>query len=203
MTIEAQRQQMGLAIVKEFEGRYKNGKLQVYMLPAGDGGGAFEIAGINDRYHATKANILRQLIEVGAHEKAEEEAAAYIVEYTRPVLKFFPASNSAEQNPAIEFVLRDCAFNRGAKGSATILQIALGMSDIDGVVGPATRAELAKQLNELGSQQVLAKITKARETYERNSYPWKSHARDEGSKFWKGLASRWAKAHGIATERFV
>jgi len=203
MDSQEARQLMGLEIVRQFEGRYKNGKLQVYMLPAGDGGGAFEVAGINDRYHATKANILRELIEAGAHDKAEEEAAAYIVEYTRPVLKFFPVSNSAEQNPAIEFVLRDCAFNRGAKGSATILQIALGMSDIDGVVGPATRAEFAKQLNELGSQQVLGKITKARETYERTSYEWKRSARDEKSKFWSGLSNRWKKCHDIATTRFA
>ena len=203
MDSQEARQLMGLEIVRQFEGRYKNGKLQVYMLPAGDGGGAFEVAGINDRYHATKANILRELIEAGAHDKAEEEAAAYIVEYTRPVLKFFPVSNSAEQNPAIEFVLRDCVFNRGSKGAATILQIALGMNDIDGVVGPATRAEFAKQLNELGSQAVLANVTKARESYERTSYGWKTSARDEKSKFWKGLSNRWAKAHAIAMERFV
>lgn len=203
MTATEQRQEMGFAIVREFEGRYRNGKLTVYMLPAGDGGGAFEVAGINDRYHATKANILRQLIESGAHEKAEMEAAAYIVEYTRPVLKFFPSHVAAEENPPIEFILRDSCFNRGPKGAATILQLALVMDVIDGIIGPMTHREFAKQLEDPGVEDLLWRLTEARETYERSSYAWKPSARSESSKFWKGLSNRWAKAHTIATERFV
>src|SRR5260370_1887256 len=116
------RQEMGMAIV-ELEGRYRNGKLQVYTLPVGDGGGAYEVAGINDRYHPVMAPKLKKLIESDAHAQAEKEAASYIEEYTRPVLKFFPDAATAEDNPAIEFVLRDTAFNRGAKGAATVLQI--------------------------------------------------------------------------------
>ena len=194
---------MGRLIVSEFEGRYKSGKLQWYKLPSGDGGGSFEVAGINERYHEETAWALRRLIDDGFHEKAEAEAASYIIKYTGPVLKFFPSRESAEANPGVEFVLRDCGFNRGAKGAATILQIALGMSDIDGIVGPATRAEFAKQLNEPGAKEVLGNLTKARETYERASYPWKPTGRNESSKFWKGLSNRWAKAHTIANTRFV
>lgn len=195
--------EMGKAIV-EFEGRFdKAGNLKVYKLPAGDGGGAYEVAGINERYHPDKAKELKDLIEAGQQEKAMREASEYIEAYTRPVRKFFPSEHLADDNPSIEFVLRDSAFNRGNKGAATILQIALGMSDIDGVVGPATHHELAKQLNELGSEHVLANITMAREIYERTSYPWKSGKRDESSKFWKGLASRWAKAHQTAQTRFA
>jgi lysozyme family protein len=115
-------------------------------------------------------------------------------------LKFFPSPQSAEANPAIEFVLRDVCFNRGAKGAATVLQIALGMNDIDGVVGPMTHREFARQLGEPGPAEVLANLTKARETYERNTYSWKPNARDESSKFWKGLSNRWAKAHSTAGE---
>src|ERR1700746_3063085 len=127
MSVDEQRHAMGLAIVREFEGRYKDGKLQVYKLPVGDGGGAFEIAGINDRYHPSKAGQLKALIENGEHDKAEAEAADYIVEYTRCVLKFFPSAQAAEVVPAIEFMLRDTAFNRGCKGAAAVLPIALGM----------------------------------------------------------------------------
>ena len=97
MNVDEQRHAMGLAIVREFEGRYKDGKLQVYKLPVGDGGGAFEIAGINDRYHPSKAGQLKALIENGQHEKAEAEAADYILEYTRCVLKFFQPAQAAEQ----------------------------------------------------------------------------------------------------------
>jgi lysozyme family protein len=196
------RQEMGLAIV-EFEGRYKDGKLQVYHLPAGDGGGAYEIAGINDRYHPSMAGKLRGMIQNGEHTKAEKEAASYIEEYTRPVLKFFPDAETADANPAIEFVLRDTAFNRGVKGAATVLQIALGMTAIDGVVGSLTHREFARQLKDLGPEHLLRRLTQARQTYERTSYPWKKSARDESSKFWKGLNSRWAKAHQVATTRFV
>jgi lysozyme family protein len=203
MATAEQRQEMGLAIVKEFEGRYKNGKLQVYMLPPGDGGGAFEVAGINDRYHPSKASQLKSLIGDDQHERAEREAAEYIIEYTKPVVKFFPSAEAAEANSALEFVLRDTAFNRGAKGAATVLQIALGMMAIDGVVGPATRKEFDKQLGDLGPAHLLKRLTEARETYEKQSYPWKPNTRKEGSKFWTALANRWAKAHIIATERFA
>jgi lysozyme family protein len=202
MSIDEQRHAMGLAIVKEFEGRYKDGKLQVYKLPVGDGGGAFEIAGINDRYHPSKAGQLKALIESDQHEKAEAEAADYIVEYTRCALRFFPLPH-ADENPAIEFVLRDTAFNRGCKGAAAVLQIALGMQDVDGIVGPATHHEFAKQLVDPGPAALLRSLTEARETYERTSFSWKPNARDESSKFWKGLANRWSKCHSVASSRFA
>jgi hypothetical protein len=202
MTPAEKRHQMGAEIVR-FEGRYEDGKLQMYKLPPGDGGGTYEICGVNDRYHPTEAAKLRGLIEGGAHQEAEHEAARYIEEYTRKVLRFFPSQEAAEANPAIEFILRDCAFNRGMKGSATMLQIALGMADIDGVVGPATHREFAKQLDDPGAGFVLSAITEARETYERNKYAWKPYGRDESSKFWAGLNNRWKKAHKIATERFA
>jgi lysozyme family protein len=202
MNSSEKRQQMAMAIVKEFEGRYSGGKLQCYNLPAGDGGGAFEIAGINEKYHGPKARVLRSLIQGGKHDQAEKEAAAYIEEYTRPVLKFFPSPEAADANPALEFILRDAAFNRGAKGAATILQIALGMTAIDGAVGAKTRAEFGRQLA-LGPDHLLKRLSKARETYERTTYPWKPSARNEQSKFWAGLSNRWAKADRIARERFV
>lgn len=187
------REQMGHEIVR-FEGRFDSqGRLQVYKLPPGDGGGSFEVAGINDRYHSTKADQLKRLIESGQHAKAHSEAGDYIVAYTNPVLKFFPSPQHAEKNPHIEFLLRDSAFNRGNKGAATILQLALGVP-VDGIVGPKTMAAFEKALDE-DPVALAQKITKARETYERNSYPWKTGKRDENSKFWNGLSNRWKKAH--------
>jgi hypothetical protein len=199
MTPAEKRHAMGKAVVS-FEGRYSDGKLQHYKLPPGDGGGRGEVAGINEKYHPKEYAKLRGLIEGGAHQEAEQEAARYIEEDTRGVVKFFPTPQSADSNPAIEFVLRDTAFNRGLKGAATVLQIALGMSDIDGVVGPMTHREFARQLDDPGAGSVLSAITSARETYERNVYAWKPNARDESSKFWKGLENRWAKAHKAAGE---
>jgi lysozyme family protein len=193
---------MGEAIV-ELEGRYAGGKLQWYKLPPGDGGGDYEVAGINQKYHPQKAARLKALIDAGKHADAESEAAAYIEEYTRSVLRFFPSPASADANPHIEFVLRDTAFNRGAKGAATVLQLALSVSPIDGIIGPMTHREFARQLEFPGATNILERITKAREQYERNVYAWKTSARDESSKFWRGLSNRWAKAHEIATTRFA
>jgi hypothetical protein len=203
MSVDEQRRAMGLAIVREFEGRYKDGKLQVYKLPVSDGGGAFEIAGINTRYHPIKAGQLKALIENGQHEKAEAEAADYIVEYTSCVLKFFQPAQAAEVVPAIEFVLRDVAFNRGCKGAAAVLQIALRMLSVDGIVGPMTHHEFTKQLVDPGPAVLLRSLRLARETYEKTSFKWKPNARDENSQFWKGLANRWQKCHSIATTRFA
>jgi hypothetical protein len=202
MTPAEKRHEMGKAIV-EFEGRYEQGNLQHYKLPQGDGGGRGEVAGINEKYHPKEYAKLRGLIEGGAHQEAEHEAARYIEEYTRKVVNFFPSSAAADANPALEFILRDCAFNRGMKGAATVLQIALGMHNIDGIVGPLTHREFAKQLEDPGSAVILRALTAARETYERNVYAWKTSSRDESSKFWRGLENRWAKAHQVAATRFV
>jgi hypothetical protein len=199
MSTPEKRHAMGKAIVK-FEGRYTEGKLQHYKLPPGDGGGRGEVAGINEKYHPGEYAKLKGLIEGGAHQEAEHEAARYIEEYTRSVCSFFPSAEAADANPAIEFVLRDTAINRGLKGAATVLQIALELPDIDGVVGPRTQREFARQLDERGPAALLRALSAARETYERNKYAWKPNARDESSKFWKGLSNRWARAHKVAGE---
>jgi hypothetical protein len=200
MTRDQKRFEMGKAIM-QFEGRFKDGKLQHYKLPAADGGGAGEVAGINQRYHPQQYAKLKGLIEGGAHEEAEHEAARYIEEYTRHVLKFFPSPELAERNAGVEFILRDSCFNRGLKGAATILQITLGVP-VDGIVGANTKAAFAEAL-EGDQEQFMIRLKDAREIYERNQYPWKQSSRDESSKFWRGLSNRWAKSHEIGLSRFV
>lgn len=65
MSTAEQRARMGAKIV-EFEAeRDKQGRIQVYHPPANDGGGEYEVAGINVRYHADEAAKLRDLIEAG------------------------------------------------------------------------------------------------------------------------------------------
>jgi hypothetical protein len=194
MSLTPQQIRMGREIVR-FEGRYRDGKLIVYKLPSGDGGGAYEVAGINERHHREMARKLKGLIESGKPDEAETMAAAYIAEYTDGVCAFFPSSDLALANPGVEFTLRDCAFNRGPKGAAAILQIALKVP-VDGVIGPESRAAFAIGLND--QIALIGGLTAARETYERSRYPWKAQARDESSKFWEGLANRWAKAHEVA-----
>lgn len=192
----SKRDQMGQHIL-QVEGRFdRQGRLMVYQLPKDDGGGSFEVAGINERYHRAKANELRRLINNGYHAKAEREAVHYIMSYTDAVLGWFPSER--HKHPHIEMLLRDIFFNRGSRGAAAVLQIALGVA-VDGRIGPVSRAAFAEALED-DADALAKRITAARATYEKKTYSWKPRKRDEKSPFWKGLASRWAKIHKAAME---
>ena len=168
------RKKMAESIV-QFEGRRdEKGHLRVYILPAGDGGGRYEVAGINDRYHPQEAAKLRALIDAGHCDEAEDYAAEVIAEYTDVVAKWTTV-------PAIESYLRDCAFNRGPGGAAKILQIALGVH-VDGGVGPETLAALREA--EKNPTKLLLALRAARERYE-------LRVAGRREKFWKGLVNRW------------
>ena len=87
--------------------------------------------------------------------------------------------------PAVQFALRDAAFNRGLTGAVKILQDALGLP-ADGIAGPRTEAALREA--EKDPAELLNALRKARERYERRT-------RDESSPFWKGLSHRWDRQH--------
>lgn len=164
------------------------GRLRVYYLPAGDGGGEFEVAGINDRYHPQQAHVLKRLIEGGQHAQAEESARRYIENYTGAVDEWVGSE-------VCEGYLRCCAFNRGARGAGWILQYALRYGftpalydgDLDGQVGPKTRASAARVRDD---SRLLLALMGARVVYERTTLPWKTSARTESSVFWHGLFQR-------------
>lgn len=177
---------IGEWIVNAEARRDAKGRIAIYKLPKADGGGTFEVAGINDRYHPHQAEHLKDLIELGQHAKAEQAAAEYILAYTDRVTNWTSIV-------AFEAFLRDCAFNRGPGGAAKILQIALGTVAVDGDVGPKTRQALATVTLDQ-RKAFLAKLREARETYERRIAP-PTGAR---AKFWKGLINRWNKAHAFA-----
>lgn len=158
--------------------RDAEGNLKIYRLPKADGGGSFEVAGINDRYHPEEAKHLAELINSGFTQDAEIRARDYILKYTGVVKGWHPSV-------AVEAYLRDTAFNRGPGGAAKILQRALGVK-IDGGVGPITKAAAAK----VPAAQLLLDLRKARESYELKIAP-PIGAR---KKFWSGLQSRWDKA---------
>ena len=126
--------------IVDFEARRVNGKLAIYSLPANDGGGAYEVAGINVRYHPVEAAKLKALIEAGRHDQAEASVVDYLLDYTKPAAGW-------TTDAGVEFYLRDCVFNRGPKGAARILQRALGVDD-DGEIGPATRDALSRSAAE-------------------------------------------------------
>jgi lysozyme family protein len=163
------------------EGRFdERDRLVVYPLPPGDGGGSYEVAGINDRYHPLKAARLRSLIERGQHTRAELEAREYIVEYTQ-------AAGAWHPDRRVQAYLHDCHFNRGRKGAVIILQIALQTAGryagpLDGIPGRGTLSGAAR----LPAEDLIPRLTLARQTYERLHV-----GRDESSKFWSGLTNRW------------
>lgn len=177
----AERARMARVILG-YEARRVNGKLAVYYLPAGDGGGRYEVAGINERYHKAEADHLVALIESGRHDEAETYATEFIAGYTDRADRWCATT-------AVEFYLRDCMFNRGPGGSAWILQHAIGV-DIDMQVGPITRDAVAKA--ERDPADLLTRLRASREVYERH------RGRDESSRFWQGLVNRWNKAMAFA-----
>jgi hypothetical protein len=114
-----------------WEGRRdKKGNLSVYALPAGDMGGDYEVAGINDRYHP---EAFRKIAGLPAQDR-ETAAAEYISQYTAPLVSQLPQ--------AIRPFAQDLAFNRGMGGATKYLQEglrSLGQNvAVDGAIGPKT-----------------------------------------------------------------
>jgi hypothetical protein len=135
-----------------WEGRRdKKGNLSVYALPAGDMGGDYEVAGINDRYHP---EAFRKIAGLPAQNR-ESAAAEYISQYTAPLVSKLP--------PAIQPFTQDLAFNRGLGGATKYIQEGLNSLGvkvaIDGAIGPKTLAGIEgvnpKQLMIAASQAQL------------------------------------------------
>lgn len=176
----AERLKMAEFILNAEARRDRLGRLKVYPLPKADGGGTFEVAGINDRYHPKAANYLKNLLSNNRHSHAENYIKKYLIEYTDVVKRW-------TENPPIEAFLRDTAFNRGPKGALRVLQIALNVAD-DGKFGPITKSVLSKSMKNI--PDLLDKLRTARETYEiRVAPPVGARA-----KFWNGLKNRWNNA---------
>jgi len=178
------REKMAHLILNWEARRDAQGRLKVYPLRPDDGGGTYEVAGINDRYHPLAVRRLKSLIDARRYEEAETEAALYIASYTDP------AGNWAG-NWRTALFLRDTAFNRGPGGAARILQHALGVP-IDGSVGPVTRQAL-RAVEQADTPAFILRLRKSREWYER------THARrNEASPYWRGLVNRWDKVTAAA-----
>lgn len=179
-----QRLQMAQWIVNAEARRDTKGRINLYRLPEADGGGTWEYAGINDRYHPAVLAKIIKLNKQANHAGAEKLAVEYIAGYTDVVQLW-------TQVPALEAFLRDCAFNRGPKGALRILQLALDVAD-DGRFGRITKAAL--KLAEDHPAELLDRLRKAREAYERRVAP----PVGKRAKFWAGLTKRWNNAETFA-----
>jgi hypothetical protein len=123
--------QMAALKTINFEARKdKQGNVQVYKLPAGDMGGNFEVAGINDKYHP---DAFKRISSLPAQERTQA-AAQYVKEYTSPFVSKLPE--------AVQPFAQDLAFNRGMGGATKYIQQvlnALGQKvAVDGGLGPKT-----------------------------------------------------------------
>ena len=146
------RLQMAQWIVNQEARRDAHGRLRVYNLPANDGGGRFEVAGINERYDTSECLKLVAMLNAGQYAAAEHEAALYIASQTDAAKKW-------TRLPAAELFLRDTIFNRGLGGATKILQMALGGVARSQVATAVLQAEQNPRL-------FIERLRAAREEYE-------------------------------------
>lgn len=158
----------------EWEARRKDGNIVLYNLPARDGGGSYEYAGINERYHPKALAKIKSLVNSGNHREAEDFAVDYLAAYTQ-------SAASWSLLDSVNLFMRDCAFNRGPAGAAKILQRALKVDD-DGAVGKKTLSALREA--EKNPLLLLVRLRVARERYEIAVAGYRKE-------FWKGLENRW------------
>ena len=158
-----------------WEGRRdKKGNLSVYALPAGDMGGDYEVAGINDRYHP---EAFRKIAGLPAQQR-EEAAAKYISEYTAPLVSKLPQ--------AIQPFAQDMAFNRGMGGATKYIQQGLRSIGqniaVDGAIGPKTLGAI----NSVNPRELMIAASQAQLADERA----RAAADPRRKKFMLGLENR-------------
>lgn len=181
MSTPEERLSMARDIVNFEARRDKSGHLCVYNLPANDGGGRYEVAGINERYDKVAVDKLVEMINAGQYDEAESFAEEYIAENTDP-------AELLSDIPCLESYLRDIVFNRGQKGCVKTLQLALGVTP-DGKWGPKSKAAMAAA--EANPQALLTSLRAARERYESEFVGYRAN-------FWRGLVNRWDGALRVA-----
>lgn len=158
--------------------RDKQGRLQVYVPPSGDGG-SFEVAGITARYQPKEAARLKALIDAGQVDQAEAEAKDFYRRRAAPFTRF-------TDNPGLQLQLADTVHHRGEGGLRRVLQRAVGADTKD-------YGELIGSLSK--DPAALDRFNQARQDYE-----WEEVDRGRGSrkKFRKGLQNRFNKADAAA-----
>ena len=161
--------------------RDSGGNLRVYTPPAGDGGGAYEVAGITARYQPQEASKLRSLIQQGRGAEAEEEAKSFFRRRAEPFTKF-------AQQPGLQLQIADSVHHRGEGGLRRILQRATGSDS-------KSYSELVSTLD--SRPDALERFNKARVDYELQEV---DRGRASRQKFRQGLLNRFAAANQAAIQ---
>lgn len=138
--------------------RDEYGRIAVYNLPKEDGGGTYEIAGINDKYHPEEAAKLKKMVEAGLDDSIIERVImSYYKQFTQDGAALIaPASDSK----GLELFMRDCALNHGPAGAANVLRKAIGAGSKDNL-----NASVADYVSRYGEQALLDALKRGREQY--------------------------------------
>lgn len=156
--------------------RDSSGNLRVYNPPSGDGGGAYEVAGITARYQPQEASRLRSLISSGRNSEAEEEAKAFFRRRAAPYTQH-------AESRGLQLQLADTVHHRGEGGLRRVLQRATGSNS-------KSYEALIKQLDT--DPQALEKFNRARVDYELQEV---DRGRASRAKFRQGLLNRFDAAY--------
>lgn len=181
MSTAEQRLSFARDIINFEARRDKQGHLMVYHLPPNDGGGRYEVAGINEKYDGPAVRHLVDLLNQHQYAEAEAYAEEYIAKNTDPAALI-------TTSPCLESYLRDIVFNRGQRGAIKTLQLALHVAP-DGKWGPQSKAAMLEK--ERDPESLLKSLRVAREEYERRFVGYRAN-------FWNGLVNRWNGALKIA-----
>lgn len=161
--------------------RDKSGKLRVYSPPSGDGGGAYEIAGITERYQPKEAAQLRSLIAEGRQDEAEQVARQFYAKRAEPFTQY-------ASTPGIQLQLTDTVHHRGEGGLRRVLQRATGSDSKD-------YGQLIQSLE--SDPEALRKFHEARVSYEDEEV---DRGRASRAKFRKGLQNRFDNAYAASLQ---
>lgn len=131
-------------------------RVRINKLPSSDGGGSYEVLGINEKYHPVMASYLAGLVQSGADDNLIRSlAASYVEQYTDEVGMVFRGAGA--DSFGLEQFVRDMHFNGGPGGGSSVLARALGVRNggyrsLAGALRTFLRehgeAELAKRLKD-------------------------------------------------------
>ncbi len=165
-----------------------NGRPQIYKLPAGDGGGNFEVAGLNEKSNPVELEHVKLMLEAN-------RPTAEIRDYIKSVYK--QKTNYAAQlipdscSQGIELTIRDCALNHSPGGVSTIIKSAIGIPNTPEISTLKLKDEVAKFVRTHGEKAFLYNLSIARANYYRKLVVDKP----ERAKFLKGWLNRNKKVY--------
>ena len=135
------------------------GRIAVYYPTKEDGGGEYEVAGINQASHPVKSAQLKRMVEdpTVSNEEIENEVAAYYKQYTQQGVALV---SSSTRSKGIELFMRDCTLNHGLEGAKKVVRRALGLGKNEDIY-PA----VSDFIRTYGEQQFLEALVRGRAEY--------------------------------------